>query len=219
MRSFFSLTNFVSTLLVLTTSSLAHFAVEYPAPRGYNEETTNQFPCGGLNEVSTQRTLYPITGGAIGIEVGHARTNIEVLIAFESEPTTKFKTILRKTFTQMGTGKFCMTNVNMPVELDIHEGTNATIQVITNSDDDGIGGYYSCSDITFGISAFDFDICQNSTGVSVSSIKVKGNANETNPGDDSSQKSAAIHNWNSDLYSLSIILLSSLITAVIIINF
>lgn len=219
MKTFISLAHIAPILLSLSTSSLAHFVVEYPIPRGYNEDTTSQFPCGGMNEVSTQRTLYPITGGAIGIEIGHARTNIEVLIAFESEPTSNFNTILRKTFTQIGMGKFCMTNVNMPAELDIHEGTNATIQVITNSDDDGVGGYYSCSDITFGISAFDFDICQNSTGVSISSAKVSGNANETNPGDNSSQKSTAAHNWNSDLHRLLILLATSLIAAISIMNF
>ncbi|POS84877.1 hypothetical protein EPUL_005298 [Erysiphe pulchra] len=219
MKAYSSLTHIASTLLALSTSTLAHFAVEYPVPRGYNEETLSQFPCGGMNEVSSQRTLYPITGGAIGIEVGHARTNIQVLIAFESEPTTKFTTVLRKTFTEIGLGKFCMTNVNMPEKLDIHEGTNATIQVITNSDDDGVGGYYSCSDITFGISAFDFDICKNSTGVSISPARINGNANETNPGDKSSQESAAIHNWNSDLFRLSFLLASSLIAALTIMNF
>ncbi|KAI6249286.1 hypothetical protein HI914_02642 [Erysiphe necator] len=208
----FSPVHLASTLLLFSTSSFAHFAVEYPMPRGYNEETMQQFPCGGYDTVSSQRTLYPITGGAIGLEIGHAQTNIQVLIAFSSTPTTNFKTVLRKTFTESGMGKFCLTNVNMPKELDIHEGTNATIQVITNSDDEAMGGYYSCSDITFGISAFDFDICQNSTNAMISA-KVDGNANETKPDEKFNAESRAVLNWNSDLSHVMFLLVSSIIAA------
>ncbi|RKF73882.1 Uncharacterized protein GcM1_242114 [Golovinomyces cichoracearum] len=183
------------SILVFTFYSIvtAHFTLKYPESRGLNEDEQDQFPCGGQNTISNQRTLYPLTGGAISLVMDHASSNVQVLIAFESEPTTSFNTVLRPTFKQFGMGDFCMTNINLPSSLHVSEGTNATIQIITNGDPDG--GLYQCADITFGISAFDFEVCQNATGVTTSKSDFRGNANETSQVDQKSQKSGAIHSW------------------------
>ncbi|TQS35332.1 hypothetical protein Golomagni_04251 [Golovinomyces magnicellulatus] len=193
---------FLLSLLVFTFYSIvtAHFSLEYPQSRGLNEDEQDQFPCGGQNSISSQRTLYPLTGGAIGLVMDRAWSNVQVLIAFESGPTTSFNTVLRPTFTQYGTGNFCMTNINLPSSLHISEGTNATIQIITNGDPDG--GLYQCADITFGISAFDFEVCQNSTGVTTSKANFRGNANETFNAGEKSENSGAIHSWPTCLSSI-----------------
>lgn len=162
--------------LLISSLSWANFILEYPEPRGYNENQVGEFPCGGQNAVSSTRTLFPIKGGAISLVMGDHKSKVEALTSFDSNPTTAFNTILRPTFTETGFGRFCMIDVDMPDDLDIAEGQNATIQVIVSNE---TGSFYSCADISFSISAFVYATCTNSTGVTANSENFRSNANET----------------------------------------
>ena len=60
-------------------------------------------------------------------------------------------------------------------------GTNATIQVVTNGDPNG--GLYNCADIIFSSNAPTPSQCNNGTGVTITAYNgPTKNANGTNPG-------------------------------------
>jgi hypothetical protein len=107
--------------------------------------------------------------------MGHITANVEVLIGFGDNPGTAFNTVLRQTFTETGLGDFCMTGFSLPEGLNVTEGTNATIQVVTNGDPDG--GLYNCADITFTSQAVTAGTCKNGTGVTASSTSLSGSPN------------------------------------------
>ncbi len=67
-------------LAAFASLSSAHFNLNYPAARGFDEGTLPNFPCGGQNTVSSNRTLWPISGGSIALTMGHIDANVEVLI-------------------------------------------------------------------------------------------------------------------------------------------
>ena len=64
-------------------------------------------------------------------------TNVEVLIAFGANPGDNYNTVLRPTLTQQGLGNFCLGMVSIPSNLNISDGSPATIQVVSNGDPDG----------------------------------------------------------------------------------
>jgi len=153
-------------LAALTTLASAHFNLDYPAARGFDEDIRTSlsplslslslsppsntskvgtFPCGGQDTVSTNRTLYPLTGGSIALTMGHIDANVAVYIGFGDSVGSSFNTVIRPTFTEQGLGNFCMTGIEIPGGSAL-EGMNATIQVVTNGDPDG--GLYNCADVT-----------------------------------------------------------------------
>ncbi|RDL37289.1 uncharacterized protein BP5553_04722 [Venustampulla echinocandica] len=166
----------LATLAALASAASAHFTLVYPAARGFNEDTLTNFPCGGQDKVSTTRTQWPLKDGSIALNMGHISTNVEVLIGFGNDVGSAFNTVLRPTFGQTGLGDFCITSVSLPAGLNITEGTNATIQVITNGDPKG--GLYNCADITFA-STVKAPTCANGTGITTGAATTSGHANGT----------------------------------------
>lgn len=99
----------LTALAALATLTSAHFNLNYPAARGFNEDNLGNFPCGSQDTVSSNRTLWPLSGGSISLTMGHIEANVEVLIGFGNDIGSAFNTVLRQTFTEQGLGKFCMT--------------------------------------------------------------------------------------------------------------
>jgi len=134
----------ILTVSALASLATAHFQILYPVPRGSdNEDTMGNFPCGGLDTVSSTRTPFPITNAPIQLHFGHTQTEIEVLLAIGNDPGSAFNYILVPTFQEEGPGNFCLGGgaITLPSGLNITDGTNATIQVITNGDP--TGGLYN----------------------------------------------------------------------------
>ena len=179
----------LTALATLTTLASAHFNLKYPAVRGFDEDKLGTFPCGSFDTPSTNRTLWPLTGGEISLTMGHISSNVEVLIGFGNDVGSAFNTVLRQTFQEQGLGSFCMTGFSMPEGLNVTDGTNATIQVQTNGDPSG--GLYNCADITFSASAPGpaDGVCTNQTGVSTSTSTVSS-PNLTSSSTTSSSSSA-----------------------------
>ncbi|CAC9893335.1 unnamed protein product [Aureobasidium pullulans] len=106
-----------------------------------------------------QFPAFPITGAPIQLLMGHTSAK------------------------EKGPQNFCIGAgaLQFPAGLNITEGMNATIQVVTNGDPSG--GLYNCADITFTstqLSASDYSShCSNSTGVTVSALTNAGNANSS----------------------------------------
>jgi hypothetical protein len=123
----------------------AHFKLNYPAARGFDEDNLGQFPCGGQNTVSSNRTKFPITGGPIQLEMEHTSARVQVFMALGNEPGDSFNIELLPTIQERGPQNFCIGAgaLTFPPGMRITEGTNATIQVITNGDPSG--GLYNVS--------------------------------------------------------------------------
>ncbi|KAH6679711.1 hypothetical protein B0J14DRAFT_581420 [Halenospora varia] len=190
----------IAALAAFASMVSAHFNLNFPAARGFNEDTLGTFPCGGQDTVSSNRTAWPLSGGQIALKMGHINANVEVLLGLGNSPGSSFNYVLRQTFQETGLGAFCMTGFSLPSGLNMTEGQNATIQVVTNGDPNG--GLYNCADITFSSTAASAgSACSNNTGVSVSSATVKGQPNETTTSTTSSSsaattsKSAAVANF------------------------
>ncbi|KAI5210281.1 hypothetical protein E4T42_01435 [Aureobasidium subglaciale] len=161
----------------------AHFNLVYPVARGFDEDQLGQFPCGSQNTVSSNRTQFPITGAPIQLLMGHTSAKVEVFMALGNDPGSNFNITLLPTFQERGPQNFCIGAgaLQFPAGLNITDGMNATIQVVTNGDPSG--GLYNCADITFTstqLSTADYSShCQNSTGVSVAALSNAGFANGT----------------------------------------
>jgi len=181
----------LTVLAAFATLTTAHFNLDYPVARGFDEDKLVTFPCGSFDTPSNNRTSWPISGGSIALTMGHINTNIEVLIAVGNDVGSAFNTVLRPTFAETGLGAFCMTDFTLPSGLNVTDGTNATIQVITNGDPDG--GLYNCADITFtsAAAAPASGVCTNNTGVATSASTVTGNPNGTTASTTTSSSAAS----------------------------
>ncbi|KAH0154232.1 hypothetical protein KCU90_g8519, partial [Aureobasidium melanogenum] len=170
----------LSALLPLAS---AHFKLIYPAARGFDEDLLVQFPCGGQNTVSSNRTQFPITGAPIQLLMGHTAAKVQVLMALGNDPGINYNITLVPTFQEKGPQNFCMGAgaIQFPEGLNITDGMNATIQVVTNGDPNG--GLYNCADITFTstpLTTAEYSAdCQNSTGVTAEALTNAGNANQS----------------------------------------
>lgn len=125
--------------LSLPLLATAHFHILYPTPRSDVDDTEPTFPCGGF-PVSKNRTLVSNSVIPVALEMGHDRTVIQMLLALGNDPGDNFNITLEQTFQQQGEGDFCLPTVKIPTDLNITDGTNGTLQVVT--DGEGGGGLY-----------------------------------------------------------------------------
>ncbi|KIW47437.1 uncharacterized protein PV06_00134 [Exophiala oligosperma] len=172
--------------LSLPLLATAHFHMLYPTPRSNVEDTEPTFPCGG-HPVSENRTLVSESVIPVALQMGHDRTVIQMLLALGNNPGDNFNITLEQTFQQQGEGDFCLPTVKIPADSNITDGTNGTLQVIT--DNEGGGGLYICADLTFTSAPTVQSLpsaCTNGTGVTASPLSSIVNANVTN-GDGSPQ--------------------------------
>ena len=120
--------------------------------------------------------------------MGHTQAHVQVVLATGNDPSgADFSTVLVPTLQEDGPQNFCLGAVAVPSSMQ--NGTNGTIQVITNGDNQGQSGLYNCADVTFTstpMSPSDFSAnCQNSTGVrteALSQNQAGMNANGTTTG-------------------------------------
>lgn len=126
-------------LLSLPVLASAHFHMLYPTPRSDVDDTEATFPCGGF-AVSANRTVVSTSSFPVALEMGHDRTVIQMLLALGNQPGDDFNITLEQTFQQQGEGDFCLPTVKLPKDLNLADGTNGTLQVVT--DGEGGGGLY-----------------------------------------------------------------------------
>lgn len=89
----------------------AHFQLSYPAVRGFVEDKLGTFPCGGQDSVSKTRTLWPLTGGPIQLEMEHDRVAVQVLLGVGEDVGDNFNIVLLPTIEEEGEGNFCLGDV------------------------------------------------------------------------------------------------------------
>ncbi len=156
--------SFNLALLLLAPLASAHFDLKYPLPRGTDHAKSTEGPCGGLTshaepasqkvkrhngedhskDGSIKRTEWPLDGGQVELRMGHDRAMVQVVLGLGNNPgASDFNIVLVPTVEEQGTGSFCLPEVRLPQGLNVTDGTNATLQVITNGDP--TGGLYSVS--------------------------------------------------------------------------
>ncbi|KAI9894606.1 MAG: hypothetical protein M1814_001961 [Vezdaea aestivalis] len=158
-----------STILTLLafvaslTSVSAHTVISYPGWRGNNFHTNSTFPygmqwmypCGGM-PTTTNRTKWPVTGGALAFQPGwfsgHATALIYVNLGLGTEiPNASFPMMpvfqLTGPSRDLYPGTVCLPQVPLPANLTVKVGDNATIQLIETA----VHGasLFNCVDITF----------------------------------------------------------------------
>ncbi|KAL1965206.1 hypothetical protein VTN77DRAFT_5960 [Rasamsonia byssochlamydoides] len=147
----------------------AHFTLNYPTSRGFDEDTLPTFPCGAEPQ-SSNRTVLSLTEGSlpVSITLHHTQTAVTILLGLGNDVGSNFNITLTPTFGVTGLGDFCLPHVPLdPKTLGtvLTDGTNATLQVQTNGDTGG--GLYACADITFS-SSVKSDTptsCTNNSGI------------------------------------------------------
>ncbi|KPI35162.1 uncharacterized protein AB675_10169 [Cyphellophora attinorum] len=145
------LNRLITLLPALTT---AHFHLHFPAARGEDTDKQADFPCGGYPTPASTRIPISLTSGLpLSMELGHDENLISVFLAIGNDPG----------------------NV---ASLGIEEGTNATVQVITNGH--AGNGLYNCADITFtNTSPATPETCTNNTGITAEAFTGTTLANTT----------------------------------------
>ncbi|KAL8954176.1 MAG: hypothetical protein Q9222_000060 [Ikaeria aurantiellina] len=113
------------------------------------------YPCGGM-PISTNRTLWPVTGGAVGVQPGwfpgHSTAFIYINLGEGTVPLN-YSLIMQPVFQITGPnnlqydGSFCMPQVPLPANFTAKIGDNATIQVIEAAQHGA--SLFNCVDITF----------------------------------------------------------------------
>jgi hypothetical protein len=133
---------FLATLLPLAS---AHFQLQWPAARGFDDQNTVNYPCGGFETPSSTRQNLPINGSfPIQLNMEHTGVRGMVVLALGDAPTgDDYTIVLKPVFQQTGPEAFCIGDVTIPSDLNITEGTTGTIQVVTNGDPNG-GLYQVC---------------------------------------------------------------------------
>lgn len=105
---------------------------------------------------STNRTLWPVKGGAVALQPGwfqgHATAFFYMNMGFGTVPDN-MSNVMVPAFQIVGPtkqpypGSFCLPQVSLPVNASVKVGDNATIQIIETA----VHGaaLYNCVDITF----------------------------------------------------------------------
>ncbi|MCJ1340961.1 hypothetical protein MMC09_006257 [Bachmanniomyces sp. S44760] len=187
---------FASCLLAFSSIASAHTVITYPGWRGNNLHTTGEigdglgetsngsfpygmqwmYPCGGM-PTSQNRTLWPVTGGAVAVQpgwfAGHATAFFYINLGIGSTPPNMSNPMI-PAFQVVGPtkdpypGSFCLPQVPLPANFTANIGDNATIQIIETA----VHGaaLYNCADITFAdpkdVPEVNATNCQNSSDIS-----------------------------------------------------
>ncbi|KAF7592628.1 hypothetical protein BBP40_012650 [Aspergillus hancockii] len=205
-----SISRWMTLLLMCLGSANAHTVIVYPGYRGNNlhtngtvEETnglgvtmspnaTNNnsliypygqqwiYPCGGM-PTSTNRTKWPVGGGAVSFQPGwfqgHATAFIYINLGLGTVPPNMSHPMISP-FQINGPsnepypGTICLPQVPLPANISVSPGDHATIQVIETAKHGA--ALYNCVDIEFAepedVAEVTRDNCFNSSHISFASV-------------------------------------------------
>lgn len=135
-------------LASLASVATAHFTLNWPVARGSNEDNMPNFPCGDFNTPSSNRTIVALDADTLPVDITfhHTQTAVSYLLALGSDPSTNYNITLGSTLSATGLGEFCLPDIALSsaiLGVNLTDGLNATLQVVTNGDPSG--GLYSVS--------------------------------------------------------------------------
>ncbi|KAL3473942.1 hypothetical protein BJX99DRAFT_272011 [Aspergillus californicus] len=194
----------------------AHTVIVYPGYRGNNLHTNGSveeadglgaaydsnndtlaypygmqwiYPCGGM-PTTTNRTTWPIRGGAVSFQPGwfqgHSRAMIYINLGLGTIPPNMSHPMI-KPFEIVGPdndpypGTICLPQVPLPSGIEVNVGDNATIQVVETAQHGA--ALYNCADITFAepedVEEVTTDNCFNSSHISFETIFTTSSLQDT----------------------------------------
>ncbi|CAG8958452.1 hypothetical protein HYFRA_00011129 [Hymenoscyphus fraxineus] len=161
----------LTSILTFTTVATSHFTLSYPAPRGdpFAEGASELiYPCANITQTpTTPRTPWPLSGGAISVDLHHSWSYLYINLGFGSSNPSFNISLTPELLNVTGSGTFCLPAVKLPFGLVAEEGQEASLQVVTSGD--GGGALYNCADVRF-VRTADVvtpgeGVCVNGTGV------------------------------------------------------
>ncbi|CBQ70147.1 conserved hypothetical protein [Sporisorium reilianum SRZ2] len=139
--------------LALASTAAAHFTLDYPATRGFDEDLEPQNFCGGFSNVSLPRQPWYYKNGPVEIDSHHDSAVVNIYISY-SVPTSAQSFLaaspLRHDLAITGQGEFCFhanASADSVSGVTPRAGTNATLMVEFISTEHG--HLYQCSDVVF----------------------------------------------------------------------
>ncbi|KAK6363598.1 hypothetical protein TWF730_001022 [Orbilia blumenaviensis] len=158
----------VKTLVAAATFATAvqaHYSIEYPTWRADSfEDPYDQWmrPCAGAN-VTRNRTEWPLDGGSLVLGLHHSFDYIFVNLGLGSEATSFNISLTPNFLNNTGNGTLCIPRLPIPAGVEIRDGQDASIQVVTVGKSGS--ALYNCADIRFSQNAtiLSGDDCMNTT--------------------------------------------------------
>lgn len=90
------------------------------------------FPGANVNQTSaTNRTLWPLTGGSLSLDLHHPWTYLFVNLGLGTDYPTFNITLTQQLLNETGNGTLCMPHIVLPASYTPSDGQNASIQVVT----------------------------------------------------------------------------------------
>ncbi|KAF3911097.1 hypothetical protein AA313_de0205931 [Arthrobotrys entomopaga] len=149
----------------------------WPENRPWSAAEDNKGPCGSASG-PTNRTDFPLIGGAVALSIADDAWNVEFRIAYGNDPTSQgdFQTFVPARIDEIEAGHQCY---KAPTISTVASGSNATIQLEYWSNDSGRDeSFFACADVTlvsataftenipcFNATASDFEAPQTTTTV------------------------------------------------------
>ncbi|EXJ62238.1 hypothetical protein A1O7_02671 [Cladophialophora yegresii CBS 114405] len=162
---------FTLAFLLIAQLVSGHFELTYPNWRGDSflpPASQYMFPCANVNTTdasNNNRTLWPLDGGSLKIEFHHSWTYVAFNLGLGSNTNTFNISLNPMLLNETGNGTMCFPKWRLPADLNIEDGTDASLQIITIGDSGT--ALYNCADIRFSADAtlLSEDQCQNTTGL------------------------------------------------------
>ncbi|WOO84715.1 putative protein [Vanrija pseudolonga] len=126
---------------VLASSAVAHFTLDYPPTRGFDDDKEPQF-CGGFNTVSSVRNPFPLNGAPVWIDSHHTLASVATFVSNKTSPSNFSDFTNVTNYFQVKNGEYCW---GIDFEgLGFTNGSEVTVQIQYNGGD---GNLFQCTDL------------------------------------------------------------------------
>ncbi|KEZ45968.1 hypothetical protein SAPIO_CDS1364 [Scedosporium apiospermum] len=149
----------LKALVLFAASAAAHFGLEFPEWRadtlkasedsGYNQRI---YPCANVPGDAGNVTDWPLTGGGLKLDLHHPWSYVFVNLGLGQNASNFNISLTPQFWNTTGNGTLCVPS--LPVHLDVQEGQEASIQVVTTGDRGD--ALYNCANIRFTANAKPF---------------------------------------------------------------
>jgi hypothetical protein len=80
---------------------------------------------------STNRTIWPLTGGSLNLDLHHPWTYVFVNLGLGTDYPTFNISLTPQPLNETGNGTLCLPHILLPAGTSVVDGQNASIQVVT----------------------------------------------------------------------------------------
>ena len=122
----------------LATTASAHFGLEYPVWRSATLGTGHNYsqwtyPCAGVpaDLPNGNRTDWPLKGGSIKLDLHHDWTYVFINLGLGANVSNFNYTLTPEFWNATGSGTLCVPELLLPTGLNVTDGTQGSIQVVT----------------------------------------------------------------------------------------